>query len=45
MNRFLCTGTKTVLLCILKGPGRGDEGRDGDEVRIHGPHGDHSSQR
>ena len=26
-------------------PGRGDEGWDGDEVRLHGAHGDHSPQR
>ena len=27
------------------GLGRGDEGRDGDEVRLHGPHGDDPPQR
>ena len=31
--------------CVPAGYRRGDEGRDGDEVRLHGAHGDHPPQR
>jgi hypothetical protein len=30
---------------MLTGSGRGDEGRDGDAVRLHGSHGDHPPER